>query len=579
MNIGTFYFSLKFHNEVKKSLGKAIRDGVKIVAEGEKEKQDEIKKTNTFALNYLQLLNNQNKNINQNSREVIKNNIKDGAQAVGKGEKKKQEEIKKTNTFWQNQNKNINQISRQVTNFTQSFASNMVMFGGIATVGAVALNKLVESTMNYAHEQLKAEAISGTSTKAIQNLSLAYSNLSNISLGQATSELAELSKRIENAKLGFENPQNLIIAGINFNANTSLNSAIQDLRKNLSGRSSQEISAFLERAGLSKDLIFMIKASSQELEQFNKIPILTQRQLQDIQKAGRSFDFVKKMIGGLIRMSQAEIAPYLRNELERIFKGIENNKKKIISFMNDTTKGITMFVRAIGRSISLVGDFASKLFKTDKGFQVIAGGLALLWLSAKPFRFMLASIIAILEDIQQWKLTGESPFAKLYEWTATAYSGLMEIPFAADTVKLALLAMASAVVITRLASLGGALTGILTTVGLLAKNPIIMGLIATVSIGKKFGKNFAEKRAEEYGLGKHYKSDLNQDTVRKLTTEHGTQEGFQVMENLSKNNTSKNINANQNITININGDNAPNIAESVQNILLQQTRQLNSFVL
>jgi len=579
MNIGTFYFSLKFHNEVKKALGKAIRDGVKIVAEGEREKQEEIKKTNTFALNYLQLFHNQNKNINQIAREVIKNNIKDGTQAVGKGEKKKQEEIKKTNTFWQNQNKNINQIARQVTNFTQSFASNMVMFGGIATVGAVALNKLVESTMNYAHEQLKAEAISGTSTKAIQNLSLAYSNLSNISLGQATSELAELSKRIENAKLGFENPQNLIIAGINFNANTSLNSAIQDLRKNLSGRSSQEISAFLERAGLSKDLIFMIKASSQELEQFNKIPILTQRQLQDIQKAGRSFDFVKKMIGGLIRMSQAEIAPYLRNELERIFKGIENNKKKIISFMNDTTKGITMFVRAIGRSISLVGDFAGKLFKTDKGFQVIAGGLALLWLSAKPFRFMLASIIAILEDIQQWKLTGESPFAKLYEWTATAYSGLMEIPFAADAVKLALLAMASAVVIARLASLGGALTGILTTVGLLTKNPIIMGLITTVSIGKKFGKNFAEKRAEEYGLGKHYKSDLNQDTVRKLTTEHGTQEGFQVMENLSKNNTSKNINANQNITININGDNAPNIAESVQNILLQQTRQLNSFVL
>lgn len=448
------------------------------------------------------------------------------------------------------------------------------MFGGIATAGGIALNKLVESTMNYAHEQLKAEAISGTSTKAIQNLSLAYSNLSNISLGQATSELAELSKRIENAKLGFENPQNLIIAGINFNANTSLNSAIQDLRKNLSGRSSQEISAFLERAGLSKDLIFMIKASSQELEQFNKIPILTQRQLQDIQKAGRSFDFVKKMIGGLIRMSQAEIAPYLRNELERIFKGIENNKKKIISFMNDTTKGITMFVRAIGRSISLVGDFADKLFKTDKGFQVIAGGLALLWLSAKPFRFMLASIIAILEDIQQWKLTGESPFAKLYEWTATAYNGLMKIPFAADTVKLALLAMASAVVIARLASLGGALAGILTTVGLLAKNPIIMGLITTMSIGKELGRRFEEKGAEKYGLGKHYKSDLNQDTVRKLTTEHGTQEGFQVMENLSKN-----INANQNITININGDNAPNIAESVQNILLQQTRQLNSFVL
>jgi hypothetical protein len=301
--------------------------------------------------------------------------------------------------------------------------------------------------------------------------------------------------------------------------------------------------------------------------------------LQDIQKAGRTFDFVKKMIGGLIRMSQAEIAPYLRNELERIFKGIENNKKKIISFMNDTTKGITMFIRAVGRSIRLVGDFADKLFKTDKGFQVIAGGLALLWLSAKPFRFMLASIIAILEDIQRWKLTGESPFAKLYEWTATAYNGLMEIPGAADAVKLALLAMASAVVITRLASLGSALIGILTTVGLLAKNPIVMGLTATGLIGKQLGKRVAGKWAEKYELGEHYKSDLNQDTVSKLTTEHGTKEGFQVMENISKNNTSKNINANQNITININGDNAPNIAESVQNILLQQTRQLNSFVL
>lgn len=421
---------------------------------------------------------------------------------ITKGEKIKQKEVDRTTGFFQRQGRAINNMVGKVGSFTGNLATSFAGMGAMATVGAIGINKLISSSYDFAQAQLKAEAVAGTSTVAIQKLSNVYSNLANIDIGQATSELSSFAQKIERAKMGFESPVALMMGGVNFNERTTLDSAIKDLRRNLGGRSTQEISTFLEQAGLSNDLLFVIKASSQELEKFNSIPVLSKKQLQEIQGAGKSLGMLKKLISGLVKTSQAQIAPYLRVELERLFTVFAKNKTQIVDFISNTTKWIGRFVTATIRATGLVWNFITSLMDSKTAFITVGSAIGLLLFKAHPLKVALVGIIALLEDIAVWRDSGQSKFASFYEGVSKLYNMLDTTLGGVNLLNVALIGLGGASVLRSLGLLSGALKGIGATLSFIGKNPIMLGLTAVAGVGAfaynkfKKGKNDDEKMQE-----------------------------------------------------------------------------------
>lgn len=502
-----------------------------------------------------------------NAKKAIENAEKETVAVITQGEKKKQSFVNETTTSFKKQGQSILALGGQFKAFMGSTSKAFLGLSAMATVGAVGLNKLISSSYDYAQAQLKAEAVSGTSTIAIQKLSNAYSNLANIGTEQATSELASFAQKIERAKMGFESPLDLMMGGVNFNAGTTLDSAIGDLRRNLGGRSTKEVSAFLERAGLSNDLLFVIKASSVELERFNSIPVLSKSQLQDIQGAGKSFGMLKQLISGLIKTSQAQIAPYLRVELQRLFKTISINENKIVDFITGTTKWIGKFVTATMRATGLIADFVGSLMNSKVGFLALASGIGLIMARTKPLWWVLGGIIILLEEFAYWRETGESPLAGFFEGVQKVYKILDDTVGVTNLLKWGLIGLASASVLQGLATVAGSLAKIAGTVGLLAKNPLVLAGIATIAGGKLLGKLFSSverENIEKFDEG----SNINPEMVKqynkrfsRMSTEFNERQKGITPTSLPNrllspaNNNFNMINNNQQFTINIDGSN------------------------
>lgn len=482
---------------------------------------------------------------------------KDLMSIITLGEKKKQAEVNKTTSSFKRQGKEILTLGKNFNSFMGNTSKAFLGLSATATIGAIGLNRLISSSHDYAHAQLKAEAVSGTSTVAIQKLSNAYSNLANIGIGQATSELSAFAQKIERAKMGFESPLDLIIGGVNFNSNTTVESAIRDLRRNLGGKGTQEVSAFLERAGLSNDLLFVIKASSEELENFNSIPILSKRQLQDIQGAGRSFNMLKQLLGGLIKTSQAQIAPYLRVELQRLFKTISINKEKIVNFITGTTKWVSKFITATVRATGLIAEFVSSLVNSKVGFLALASGIGLVMARTKPLWWALGGIIILLEEIAYWRETGESPLAGFFEGVQKMYKVLEDTVGVTNLLKWALIGLAGASVLNGLASVAGSLTNIAGMVAMLAKNPLVrigMMAVGAYEIGKSLGekstaglRDWVEKFDPE--------TNINPEAVKQYNEMQGVSPANLPNRYTTANNQSTMVNNNQQLTFNIDGGN------------------------
>lgn len=486
----------------------------------------------------------------------LSNVMQKTTKTVEAGEKKKQDFIKKTTNIFHQQSRSVLMLGNQFNQFMGSASKAFIGLSAVAIGGAVAMNRLITASRDFAQAQLKAEAVSGTSTVAIQKLSNAYSNLANVGIGQATSELSAFAQKIERGKMGLESPIDLMMGGVNFNKDTTLESAIADLRRNLGNRSTQEVSAFLERAGLSNDLLFVIKASSEELERFNSIPVLSKSQLQDIQGAGKSLGMLKQLIGGLIKTSQAQIAPFLRTELERIFKTVAVNKTKIVDFITATTKGISKFVTAIVRATGLIADFIRGMMESKVGFLAVAVGIGMIMKSTKPLWWALGGIIMLLEEIAFWKETGESPLSGLFEAVQKVYHFLDRTVGVANILTAGLVALGGASVISGITALGGALGGVATTLGLIAKNPLVLAGIGAIAGGKllgKLGTALIRKEIEEEDEG----TTINPEMVKQFNErQKGISPNALPPKNTSSlSQNSQMVNNNQRFTINIDGSN------------------------
>lgn len=498
---------------------------------------------------------------------------------VIRGEKKKQAEINKTTSFWRKQSNLIQATGKQFTNFFTNLAGGLTAFSAAASVGTLAINSLMNATTQFANEQLKAQAIAGISTERLQGLANAYSNLSNISMSQATNELAEFAMRIERAKAGMESPLQLMLAGVNFSGKTTLDSAINDLRANLGGRSDQDIMQFLDAGNLPRDLFYFIKASREELEMLNSMPVISQEQLNDIKKAGQGFSMLKNLVGGIIKQAQANIAPFLRLEFERLFKVINMNRGKIISFIEDVTKFIGMFIVATGRALSVVAEFIGKLFNSKKGFQIMVAGIGLLLARAKPFWLLLGGIIALLEEFWAWRQDGGGPLAGFFEGATKVYDVINSIIPVAKLLEIGLLTMAGVAVVGRILALVDALSKVNLMMGLISKSKAFMiiggaiagfqGLQDIFTDSDNLGIKAKMENWSETDAGKKY-FNMIQGPGKRYEIDKFTPE--RIIKPINKTGNNNVVNTNQNITINVgNRGDASEVADEVASRLREET--------
>jgi len=339
-------------------------------------------------------LNNQ---IQDKLDQIIKNTTK----KTEEGEKKKQSAIKKT--------------SQAIFAFSQQVATSMLAIKAVAIGTGAIFGKVMDSINNYAVGLLQASAVTQASTRDLQALSKQFSILGNISTGQAQEELTALASKIQEAKMGFSDPKQLTIAGINFNQGTTLKTAINDLRTSLKGYSDAQATVFLKQAGLSSNFLFFLRATEEEMKKINEIPFLTEQQLKDIQKAGRSFKFLKELLGGIYKTAQARLAPYLRVEMDKLFAVIVKNKEKFIQFFEDVVKLLVRFTQSVGNVTSMIANFTGSLFNSDKGLQIFLGGLVAIKLAMSPLTRTLTLFYLILDDIAGWSQGKESLFGGLYD--------------------------------------------------------------------------------------------------------------------------------------------------------------------
>lgn len=329
--------------------------------------------------------------------QIINNTTK----KTEKGEKKKQNAIIQT--------------TKEVSNFTQKVTTSMLVIKAAAIGAAAIFSKVMDSINDYAVNLLQASAVTQTSTKDLQMLSKQFAILGNISTGQAQEELTALASKIQEAKMGFGDPTQLTMAGINFNQGTTLKTAINDLRTSLKNYSDAQATVFLKQAGLSSNFLFFLRATDEEMKKINEIPFLTERQLKDIQKAGRSFKFLKELLGGMYKTAQARLAPYLRVEMDKLFAIIIKNKEKFIKFFEDTVRLLVRFTQSVGNVTSMIANFTGSLFNSDKGLQIFLGGLAAIKLMMSPLTRTLTLFYLILDDIAGWSQGKDSLFGGLYD--------------------------------------------------------------------------------------------------------------------------------------------------------------------
>jgi len=293
--------------------------------------------------------------------------------------------------------------------YTTSVALRMYAIASAgAVLASVAYTKYMGAVTNVANEILNLNSISGVNVEMIQKMSNAYSVLGNISTERAQSELGALASKIARAKMGWESPLEMSMAGINFNGGTTVESAVNDLRKNLSGMSDAQALPLLEKIGLGKEFLPMLRATQTELETLNSIPILTKQQAQNIRDAGRGFDIIKKQLGGLIMQAQAGMATKMISSFKKFSEMITKNSEKIITFIKTFVEWTGRLATSIMRVTTLIFDMLHAITSASAGFKVLAGVIALMMLPLKPLHWMLIAIYLILDDIQTWRMGGDS---------------------------------------------------------------------------------------------------------------------------------------------------------------------------
>jgi hypothetical protein len=153
-----------------------------------------------------------------------------------------------------------------------------------------------------------------------------------------------------------------------------------------------------------------MQQTNNSIEKFNKI-VLSQQEINQINKMGISLRKVKVAFGDLKDKSVAKLAPEMNRMLEQGFEFLLKNSDKIISALTSIASWINHFILAMGRAMNLIGEFVMK----ENAFKGIAIAIIGLASAFAPITSAVIALLLLLDDISVWKSGGDSLFGDFYE--------------------------------------------------------------------------------------------------------------------------------------------------------------------
>ena len=460
-------------------------------------------------------------------------------------------------------------------NKVKSLQSGIVGFG-VASVAAFAgFNSVMNSGSVFANNISSIATKTGIATDSLQGLSNAYSNVASVSLDKAQGDLAGLATQINEIKGGLRGSENFLRIGVGINKQSNVENVIADLRTKLAGQSDVKASLMLSQIGLDEGFLKLLRASGDEMQKLNRIPILTQQQIQNTIKAGKAMDAVKKQIVGLKNVAVATIAPIVTTEFNKFFNLIDSNKDRIIDFFTNTINFAKNFAIAIGNTIGLLSDFIGWLGNTANGMEYLAIGIGAVMLAFRPMLFAFSGLVLLADDFAVWQRGGEAAFGSIYSWIEK-YSEIIT-PFAKTIAGAFAISFGTNQLIKMATFFSGTLTLLKTfaSAAMLLLNPVVLGIAAVAGIGylgkKAYDKYIGEKENENTTA-----SDSN--WVQSLFPNSNNTANEGKMTFASPTSTSSQISNNSEITnnFNITGDNPQELANKIKDILEEQNRMKNN---
>lgn len=317
--------------------------------------------------------------------------------------------IKNLNNDIDSTGKKTNKVSQFMSSLRKDIGITSFAFGG----AVFAVSKLIESTSQASANIISLSREAGIGTTALQQMSNAYAGIANISTEQAQSDISKLGKQLQDFRMGLADPAPFAMAGVEITSKTSTSDVVSQLRNNLSKLDDAKATAILSKLNLSKDFLFLIKSSSQEIQRFSQIEVLSKEQLDNTMKMGTALRTLKLQFLALKNKAIADIAPSLTASLGEFFDLITKNKDRIVSFLGNVVNYLKDFILVITRTVRLLTTMLNAIFRTDKGFELLALAIGGVFVAISPMLRVFTLFALVFEDIQAYLEGAPSLFGEI----------------------------------------------------------------------------------------------------------------------------------------------------------------------
>lgn len=459
----------------------------------------------------------------------------------------------------------------------RSLQSGIIGFGAAAAASFVAFNSLMSGASSFSNNISNIATRTGIATDSLQNLSNIYSNIAGISLDKAQNDLAGLADQINQIKSGFKSSEDFLRIGVGINQGSTTESVMNDLRTKLGGQSDVKATLMLQQIGLDEGFLRILRASSDEIQKLNRIPILTKAQVQNTISAGKAMDAVKKQIIGLKNVAVASLAPVVTAEFGKFFNMIDSNKDRIIGFFGNIINFTKNFAMAIGNTIGLLSDFIGWIGNTSNGMEWLAIAIGGIMLAFRPMLAAFTGLVLLADDFAVWQRGGEAAFGSIYAWIGKFSDELKPL---GQTIAWVFLYSFGANTILRIATFFSSVLGatkVFSASLLTLLNPIFLGFAAlggAIYFGKKAYDKYTGNKQEN---AESQTTASNSNWVQSLfpNMEGETGAGKMTLAPSAQNSSSSTNNETVN-NFNITGNNPEEIAKQIKEIFEEQTRMQNN---
>ena len=291
-------------------------------------------------------------------------------------------------------------------------------------IGAVAfgLSRMISNTIQGTAE---LEKFSQTTGLAIDKL-LAWQEAGqkiDLTLGADTikNSIVSLQKNLDEIKLGRGDIGAFQILGVDI-AGKDAFQVLENLRSALGNVDNSVAKNLIGRMGLDPSFLTLLKTSRNEFEALGKQIQLTANQRNDMLTLGKSFREIKLNAISLKNQIAASLAPAINKLSQAFLTFYKKNVKEIMAFVKTFGNIVSSASQVISNGFKVIVNVLSPVYNALKNILGLEGAIilfgAILVKAFSPFRLAMVSLFLILDDIAVWLSGGASLFGNFYQTIA-----------------------------------------------------------------------------------------------------------------------------------------------------------------